>query len=328
MSRLVPIDIVTGFLGSGKTTLLQHVLQNGLEGQRVAVIVNDLAEYNIDGRILKGMNIDRMVQLTSGCLCCSGTYPMGLALQEIIETSDPALILIETSGAAAPGPVVAELSQMGYRTDAVITVVDAEKFLDRLETESVVADQVAEADFLVLNKLDLTDSERITVTKRRLGKLNRRALLIESRFGRVPADLLFATGIGRLRRPSKKNHAHPDDLDHFAYDTDVPLDRRRLERLLNRLPGNFYRAKGFLNFANEPHPRLLNYTTGRYTMEPFRMPVASPSGPQPTSGKTFRTQLVFVGRGVTAHRWSVTDDLDRCAAGSSRPSLLHRPLAR
>ncbi len=309
VTKRVPVDIVTGFLGSGKTTLLGHALRHGLNGQRVAVIVNDLAEYNIDGQVLKGMNLDQMVQMTSGCVCCSGIYKMGLAIQEIIETTDPSLILIETSGAAAPGPVISELSSLGYPTDAVITMVDAEHFLNLLKVEPVVSDQVAEADFLVINKVDRVTPDQIARTKRKLSRLNRRAHQIESTQGRVPSAVLFATGIGLLRKSSGRPHAHSngaDEIEHFVLPAPEFPDRRQITSFLDRLPPNIYRVKGFLRFSDMPHPCLLNYACGRYTLDPFPLPAAL--------DPLLKTQMVFLGRNLAACRQNLTEALGRTAA--------------
>jgi G3E family GTPase len=275
----------------------------------VAVIVNDLAEYNIDGQVLKGMNLDQMVQMTSGCVCCSGVYKMGLAIQEIIETTDPTLILIETSGAAAPGPVVSELSQLGYQTDAVITLVDAEQFLSLCKREPVMAEQVAEADFLVINKVDLVTADQLAKTRRRLSRLNPRAHQIESTQGRVPSTVLFSTGMGHLRKSS--GHAHADGeagIAHFVLPVPEFSDRGQIEPFLNRLPKNIYRVKGFLRFADMPHPCLLNYACGRYTLDPFPLPVALSRELSP------KTQLVFLGREMDACRQDVTEALGRCVS--------------
>ncbi len=310
VAKRVPVDIVTGFLGSGKTTLLGHALRHGLNGQRIAVIVNDLAEFNVDGPVLKGMNLDQMVQMTSGCVCCSGIYRMGLAIQEIIETADPALILIETSGAAAPGPVVAELGQLGYPTDAVITMVDAEQFPSLSKMESVVSEQVMEADFLVINKVDLATTKQLAKTRRHLSHLNRRAHQIESVQGEVSATVLFATGIGLLRQASPAPPSHAESgggIGHFVLPAPGLLDRNRITSFLDRIPKNIYRIKGFLRLSDMPHPCLLNYACGRYALDPFPLPVALSRGQTPS------TQLVFLGRDVAASRPTLTEDLNRCA---------------
>src|SRR5207249_3852127 len=99
LMRTVAVDILTGFLGSGKTTLLRHVLEHGLRGKPVAVIMNEIGEVGIDGRVVTGLaNVEKMVELTSGCICCSiDDYRFDLAIQEIIDTAKPHLIVIEST---------------------------------------------------------------------------------------------------------------------------------------------------------------------------------------------------------------------------------------
>jgi len=318
MPSIVPVNIITGFLGSGKTTLLKHVLRHGLDGQRIAVIVNDMADLNVDGKVIKAMNVDKMVELTSGCICCSGVYQMGVALQEIIKTTHPVLILIETSGAAAAGPVVAELTNTGYRTDSVITVIDGEQFLPMLSREPVVIEQVEEADFLVLNKVDQLSVDQIQKINKKLSRLNPRAHCIETSFGQVSSDLLFATGVRTLRKKRETGHLHPDHLNHFIYDTAEPLDRRRLERFLANIPPQVYRAKGFLLLAETPHPWLLNYTCGRFSLDPFQFEI----------GERGHTQIAFIGREIESLRSNLIEQLNHCAASARKASLLGRILNR
>jgi G3E family GTPase len=313
MAILIPIDIITGFLGSGKTTLLQHILKAGLAGPKTAVIVNDLAELNIDGQVLRGMNVDRMIKMTNGCLCCAGISQLGLALQEIGDLVSPDLILIETSGAASPGPLRAELDRLGYRTDAVLTVVDAERFPELVVKEPVLTDQAAEADFLVLNKLDLVSEDHKGEVLRLLRKINPRAYCVETTQGRIQTNLLLATGIGRMRRsPSGSQHT-PDHIQHFIYETSQPFSMKAVERLLSKLPKQIYRIKGFARFEAESSPYLLNYTCGRYSLEPF-----------PLAGReSSKTQLVFVGRDIRSLEGDLSSRLHRCTT-TGHPSLLKR----
>jgi hypothetical protein len=102
--RTVAVDILTGFLGSGKTTLLRHVLAHGLDGKPVAVIMNEIGEVGIDGRVVTGLaNVEKMVELSSGCICCSiDDYKFDLAIQEIIDTAKPHLVIIESTGSPIP----------------------------------------------------------------------------------------------------------------------------------------------------------------------------------------------------------------------------------
>src|SRR5262249_45265948 len=123
----VAVDILTGFLGSGKTTLLRHVLDHGLRGKPVAVIMNEIGEIGIDGRAITGLSaVEKMVEVSSGCICCQiDDYKFDLAVQEIIETTQPHVIIIESTGLADPEPLVYRVKTAGLNLDAVITLVDA-----------------------------------------------------------------------------------------------------------------------------------------------------------------------------------------------------------
>src|SRR2546426_10283610 len=106
--RTVAVDILTGFLGSGKTTLLRHVLEHGLRGKRVAVIMNEIGDVGIDGKVVTGLSaVEKMVELSSGCICCSiDDYRFDLAVQEIVEMTNPHLLIIESTCLADPEPLV------------------------------------------------------------------------------------------------------------------------------------------------------------------------------------------------------------------------------
>jgi G3E family GTPase len=225
--------------------------------------------------------------------------------------------VIETSGAAAPAPVVAQLDELGYRTDAVTTVVDAETFFSMEKAEPVVAEQVAEADFLVMNKLDLVDAAILEKLRRMLARLNPRAHRIETTFGAVASDLLFATGIRALRERARSSpegpRSHPDTIDSFVFETEERMRRDRLERCLAKLPETIYRVKGFVRFSEEPQPFLLNFTCGRTHLVPFR----GMADFHPT------TQMVFVGREIGRTRHSILKALARCVSGErSHPTSI------
>src|SRR5581483_11657657 len=139
-------NVVTGFLGSGKTTLIRAALGRGLADRRVALIVNEVADVGIDGVALEGVNVDRMLELPGGCICCTAGSRFVLAVPETVDRVQPHLIVIETSGAAEPGPVGSELSLAGVRTDAVVTVVDAEQVIRFCREHETAARQVEAAD--------------------------------------------------------------------------------------------------------------------------------------------------------------------------------------
>src|SRR6476646_3577333 len=138
----VAVDILTGFLGSGKTTLLRHILTHGLEGRRVAVVMNEIGDVGIDGRVIEGLNVERMIELGSGCVCCTINREFGLALQEIVETVDPELIVVETTGVADPSNIISETRQIGLTVDATICVVDAANLSRHLAMSDTAREQI------------------------------------------------------------------------------------------------------------------------------------------------------------------------------------------
>src|SRR5215510_5321647 len=147
----VAVDILTGFLGSGKTTLLRHVLEHGLRGKPVAVIMNEIGDVGIDGKVITGLTaVEKMVELASGCICCSiDDYRFDLAIQEIVETARPQLIIIESTGLADPEPLAYRVKNAGLGLDAIITVVDAANVERQMKETSIARAQIEAADFLV-----------------------------------------------------------------------------------------------------------------------------------------------------------------------------------
>src|SRR5437764_14451220 len=264
----VAVDILTGFLGSGKTTLLRHVLDHGLRGKPVAVIMNEIGEIGIDGRVVTGLSaVEKMVELTSGCICCSiDDYRFDLAIQEIIATARPHLIIIESTGLADPEPLAYRVKNAGLGLDAVITVVDAVNVERQLSETEIAGAQVAAADFLVVNKLDLVGEGAVARLERRLAKLNPRAERMKTVRGALDSDVLFATGVAAFRERARagSNHLHADGIGTFLYRTRLPPRQETFDRLLRRLPADVLRAKGIVRFTRGDWHCLFSVTCGRH----------------------------------------------------------------
>jgi cobalamin biosynthesis protein CobW len=280
----VAVDILTGFLGAGKTTLLRHVLNHGLHGKPVAVIMNEIGEIGIDGRVVTGLSaVEQMVELSSGCICCTiDDYRFDLAVQEIIETTRPHLVIIESTGLADPEPLVERVRAAGLGLDAVITVVDLENAPRQLRETEVARRQVEAADFLVLNKLDLVADEQTDRLERRLSRLNPRA------------------------RRSGGDHLHVDGFASFVYRSGGALDQRRFERLLARLPRDIVRAKGIVRFAGRDWQCLFNVTCGRTELSWVKLPALE------------ENQAVFIGRNLARHEADVRARLAACEIANER----------
>lgn len=168
----IPVTIVTGFLGSGKTTLLNHVL-NGAHGKRIAIIENEFGEVSIDDALLVESN-QTIFKMSNGCLCCTINGDLVRTLTELIaRRSEFDYVIIETTGVANPAPVVQtfmvnEDIAEAFALDAVVTTIDAKHIGEHIENKEC-KEQVAFADILILNKLDLvtTDEAEAVVTKLR-----------------------------------------------------------------------------------------------------------------------------------------------------------------
>ena len=307
----VAVDILTGFLGSGKTTLLRHVLDHGLRGKPVAVIMNEIGEIGIDGRVVTGLSaVEKMVELSSGCICCTiDDYRFDLAVQEIIETTRPHLIIIESTGLADPEPLVERVKAAGLGLDAVITVVDASAAPRQLRETVVAARQIEAADFLVLNKLDLVDDAAVARLERRLMRVNPRAERFRTVRGAIDSDVLFATGVAAYRERGTQQaspHLHEDGFTSFVYRSEVPLDQDRFARVLARLPRDVVRAKGIVQFAGRDWQCLFNVTCGRSELTWVKLPAVQ------------ENQAIFIGRNLAQHEPGLRAGLARCEATADK----------
>ena len=311
----ISANVLTGFLGSGKTTLLKYIMQHGLQQKRVAIIMNEIGDIGIDGKVVTGLEgVESMVEFNSGCVCCTiDDYRFAIAVQQIVEETKPDLLIIETTGLADPNPIVDRLKTASVARDAVITMVDAATFLPLSAEHEVLNEQVKGADFLVLNKIDLVTEGEHQKVEKRLRRLNRRALLLEASYGQVPTDLLFGTSVSAYRAqlrvagpaeaPHAAHHAHGQDaIQAFSYETRAPVDLYAFEHFLQKLSSNIYRAKGLLQLTRGAFPHVFNFTCGRFDFQPMA----------PELARQLPTQAVFIGKDIQTSKAEIISRFQAC----------------
>ncbi|MDM9380015.1 GTP-binding protein [Chlorogloeopsis sp. ULAP01] len=287
-----PLTVITGPLGSGKTTLLRYILE--IFPKKIAILMNEFGEIAIDTKIIQGKNV-QMTDLGGGCVCCSLLGEFEAAVNEIIDTIDPDIIVVETTGVAEPDALVFDIQESltKVRLDGVITVIDADAMVKYPSVGHTTRLQLEAADIILLNKIDLISKSELIAIEKKLISINEIASIVYAVRGQVDPELLF--GIGRERVQAPPQHIHQPEFESFSYKSSGTFNRPCFEEFLHNLETNIYRAKGFIRFPEGIY--LFNFVAGRWDLEPFVQEA---------------TEVVFIGKYLREIKSEIINKLKLC----------------
>ncbi len=311
LEERIPLNIVTGSLGSGKTTLLSHLLSNGIDGLRPAVLINELGAVSVDGAILDGLGSE-ITELASGCLCCMYSDDLRAVVINALNAK-PDLLIIETSGAAYPDPLLYSLLELGLTIDAIITVVDALNLNTHWSASDTCVAQIHAADVVLLNKIDLAPATLVDSAEARIREVSSTALILRTVQAEADPHLLFGTAFPRTGRELADyrrrvdagiGHRHLEDenLQSMVLRAAGPVERQAIRSFIRALPSRVFRVKGILAVKGSKNPELLSVVCGRGRLF---------SG-LPPSSRAELGAVVVIGKGIAGDQPALQAALDRC----------------
>jgi G3E family GTPase len=319
MTDQIPVTVLTGYLGAGKTTLLNRLLTE-LHGKKYAVIINEFGELGVDNDLVVDSD-EEVFEMNNGCICCTVRGDLIRIIGGLMKRAKKLDgIIVETTGLANPAPVaqtffVDEDVKAKTRLDAIVTVVDAKYFLERLTDSPEAQEQVAFADVIVLNKLDLVTPEEVAAVDGKIKTINPYAVIHTATKGDVPADQLLGLNAFDLNRVLESvpdfleddNHTHNEHLTSISLSTDKPLAPEKFQawigHILQTQGQNILRTKGILSYKNEDK---------RFAFQAVHM-IADGDFLSPWKEGDKRTsRIVFIGRDL--NRPQLRRGFEACAA--------------
>ena len=247
---MIPFTVIGGYLGAGKTTLLNRILAQA-DGTRYALLVNDFGEVNIDGALIASES-DTQINLTNGCVCCTLVDGFFDALEQLLSLSPlPDHIIVEASGVADVNNTAQYGRGPGVNLDSVIVIADAEtvqkKAVDKF-VGTTVKRQLAAADIVVLNKVDLVSQDDLQACRGWLNETFSDVPVVEAVNGDVPLNLLLGSHVERP--PADEIHHEHEQYDTWRFQSNAALLEEGLSAFLSAIGDDVLRLKGFVNTEN------------------------------------------------------------------------------
>ena len=320
------VYILTGFLGSGKTTLLQRILTLDTDLSNTLVVVNEFGSVGVDGSLVKQAVSSNMVELTSGCICCTLKIDLIQTMDELGKQFSPAKVFVEATGIADPAEIISAfenpLIKEQFQVVKTITVLDADFWEAREAFGQVFENQLDLADIILLNKIDSMEKHEIETVLEEVHEAAKGTRVVPTVYCTIDPEIIFCNdqspsmqGMGSLLKPYNVStditnaylqaevpgapEMKTDSAGYvsFSFEHHSPMDKQRFERFLEKLPLNLFRIKGMVRFKDTA--AILNYVGGKADW--LSVQEVSP------------TRLAFIGWDIDTKLFQ--DELNACLIG-------------